>query len=73
MNNELKAELEEKLQVLKVEHKALDQRLVEIESHLSMTPQEQVEAARLKKQKLRKKDEMSMVESKLADLEKQGE
>ena len=62
------SELEEKLQVLKIEHKALDKRLIEIESHLSMTTEEQIEAARLKKQKLRKKDEMSLLKDQLEDL-----
>lgn len=69
MSDVSKSELEEKLQILKIEHQALDKRLVEIESHLSMTSEEQVEAARLKKQKLRKKDEMSIIKDKLKQLE----
>ena len=68
-NMDLKSELEEKLQILKIEHKALDKRLVEIESHLSITTEEQVEATRLKKQKLRKKDEMGIVKDKLDQFE----
>ncbi|MBN2723377.1 MAG: DUF465 domain-containing protein [Deltaproteobacteria bacterium] len=73
MYSELITELEEKLQILKVEHRALDQRLVELEKHLSMTPEEHVEAARIKKQKLKKKDEMSAIESRLHELKEQGE
>ncbi len=64
-----KSELEEKLQILKIEHLALDKRLVELESHLSMTTKEQLEAARLKKQKLRKKDEMSLIKDKLQQID----
>ncbi len=73
MSELLKSELEEKLQILKIEHQALDKRLMELESHLSMTSEEQLEAARLKKQKLRKKDEMSMVKDKLGELEESAE
>jgi len=69
MSDLLKSELEEKLQVLKIEHQALDKRLIELERHLSMTTEEQLEAARLKKQKLRKKDEMSIIKDKLNQLE----
>ncbi|MBU1534412.1 DUF465 domain-containing protein [Myxococcota bacterium] len=69
MSELLKSELEEKLQVLKIEHQALDKRLIELEKHLSMTTEEQMEAARLKKQKLRKKDEMSIIKDKLKQIE----
>jgi len=66
------ASLEERLQVLRVEHKALDQSLREIEKHLSLTPQEQQEVARIKKQKLHKKDEISRIEGLLAQMKKQS-
>ncbi len=62
---------EERLQVLRVEHRALDQRLQELEKHLSLTPLEQQEVARIKKQKLHKKDEISRLEGVLAQLAKQ--
>ncbi len=65
------ASIEERLAVLRVEHKALDQSLREIEKHLSLTPQEQQEVARIKKQKLHKKDEISRIESMLAQMKNQ--
>lgn len=72
--NDMTAEIasnEERLQVLRVEHRALDQRLQELEKHLSLTPQEQQEVARIKKQKLHKKDEITRIEGVLAQLAKQ--
>ena len=65
------AALEERLQVLRVEHRALDQRLQELDKHLSLTPLEQQEVARIKKQKLHKKDEISRIEGMLVQLKKQ--
>ncbi len=59
------AAIEERLEVLRIEHRALDQRLHELEKHLSLTPLEQQEVARIKKQKLHKKDEISRVEGHL--------
>lgn len=72
--NDVAAEIasnEERLQVLRVEHRALDQRLQELEKHLSLTPLEQQEVARIKKQKLHKKDEILRIEGVLAQLAKQ--
>lgn len=46
---------------LKAEHGQLEKRLAELESHLSLTPVEQVERAALKKQKLRIKDRLSLL------------
>ena len=66
-------EIEEKLQILKVEHKALDSRLIELEKHVSMTTEEQIEAARIKKQKLKKKDEISRLEYLLWKLDKESD
>jgi hypothetical protein len=68
MSEDLKSELEEKLQILTIEHKALDKQLNEIESHISLTSNEQFEAARIKKQKLKKKDEISYIKSKLEEI-----
>ena len=62
------ARLEEKLMRLKVEHRALDRRLEELESQVSLTTEEQLEEARLKKEKLRKKDEMAIVEARIKEL-----
>ncbi len=62
------ARLEEKLMRLKVEHRALDRRLEELEAQVSLTTEEQLEEARLKKEKLRKKDEMAIVEAKIRKL-----
>ncbi|PKN24960.1 MAG: hypothetical protein CVU65_10160 [Deltaproteobacteria bacterium HGW-Deltaproteobacteria-22] len=74
-NNDKVAEIaaiEERLQVLRVEHRALDLSLQEIEKHLSLTSQEQQEVARIKKQKLHKKDEISHIETLLAQLKQQN-
>jgi uncharacterized protein YdcH (DUF465 family) len=43
---------------LKERHGELERRLAELERHLSLTPDEQVERSRLKKEKLRTKDEL---------------
>jgi hypothetical protein len=41
---------------LRTEHRALEARIAELEAHLSLSPEEQVERVRLKKIKLAKKD-----------------
>jgi uncharacterized protein YdcH (DUF465 family) len=43
---------------LKERHGELERRLAELERHLSLTPDEQVERSRLKKEKLRTKDQL---------------
>jgi uncharacterized protein YdcH (DUF465 family) len=47
-----------RLDELKSEHARLDARLKELERHLSLSPEEQVERARLKKAKLQLKDDI---------------
>jgi uncharacterized protein YdcH (DUF465 family) len=44
---------------LRERHGELERRLAELERHLSLTPEEQIERSRLKKEKLRTKDELS--------------
>jgi uncharacterized protein YdcH (DUF465 family) len=44
---------------LKERHDELEKRLAELERHLSLTPDEQLERSRLKKEKLRTKDELT--------------
>lgn len=44
---------------LQAEHQALEARLAELDRHLSLTPEEQVERSRLKKLKLQMKDRMA--------------
>jgi len=44
---------------LKERHGELERRLAELERHLSLTPEEHVERIRLKKEKLRTKDELT--------------
>lgn len=46
------------LQALKDEHRALDQQIRELDSRPWLAPEDQVELARLKKLKLRRKDEI---------------
>lgn len=48
----------EEMAGLQERHRTLEQRLVALDRHLSLTPDEQVERARLKKEKLRIKDRM---------------
>ena len=43
---------------LKERHGELERRLAELERHLSLTPEEQMERSRFKKEKLRTKDEL---------------
>ena len=44
---------------LRERHSEIQRRLSELERHLSLTPDEQLERARLKKEKLRTKDELT--------------
>lgn len=43
---------------LRQRHDELERRLAQLERHLSLTPQEQIERSQLKKEKLRTKDEL---------------
>ena len=51
-------DLEADLTRLRERHQEADSRLRELDRHLSLSPEEQVEIARLKKQKLHLKDEI---------------
>jgi uncharacterized protein YdcH (DUF465 family) len=44
---------------LREQHGELERRLAELERHLSLTPDEQIERSRLKKEKLRMKDQLT--------------
>lgn len=55
---EKRVDISDALQRLQREHQQADLRLKELDRHLSLSPDEQVEAARLKKQKLHLKDEI---------------
>jgi uncharacterized protein YdcH (DUF465 family) len=46
---------------LKERHTEIERRLSELERHLSLTPDEQLERARLKKEKLRSKDRIAIL------------
>ena len=46
------------LQQLRDEHQALEARLSELNSHIYLTPEEQVEKKRIQKMKLAKKDQI---------------
>jgi hypothetical protein len=52
--NDLKGTLDQ----LQEQHRLADQRLRELDRHVWLSPDEQIELARLKKEKLRLKDEM---------------
>jgi uncharacterized protein YdcH (DUF465 family) len=44
---------------LRERHDELERRLAELERHLSLTPDEQLERSQIKKEKLRTKDELT--------------
>jgi uncharacterized protein YdcH (DUF465 family) len=51
---------------LKERHDEIEKRLSELERHLSLTPDEQVERVQLKKEKLRAKDRLAILSASLA-------
>jgi uncharacterized protein YdcH (DUF465 family) len=51
---------------LKDRHDEIEKRLTELERHLSLTPDEQVERSQLKKEKLRMKDRLALLSATLA-------
>jgi uncharacterized protein len=54
-----KTRTEEERSALEAEHLALEARLAELDRHISLTPEEQLERARLKKLKLATKDRIA--------------
>jgi uncharacterized protein YdcH (DUF465 family) len=50
---------------LREDHRQADARLQELARHLSLSPEEQVEMARLKKQKLHLKDEIRVLSARV--------
>jgi uncharacterized protein YdcH (DUF465 family) len=48
---------------LRQRHGELERRLAELDRHLSLTPEEQIERSRLKKEKLRMKDEITRLDA----------
>ena len=48
---------------LRARHDEIEKRLSELERHLSLTPDEQVERSQLKKEKLRAKDRLTWLSS----------
>jgi uncharacterized protein YdcH (DUF465 family) len=46
---------------LRERHGEIERRLAELERHLSLTPDEQIERSQLKKEKLRTKDRLSIL------------
>ena len=52
---------------LRKRHSKLQRRLSELDRHLSLTPDEQLERARLKKEKLRTKDRIVLLAALTAD------
>ncbi len=51
--------VDERIRQIEAHHQALEDRLKELSSHVHMTPEEQVEAAQIKKAKLKAKDELA--------------
>lgn len=58
-------ELERRLDTLRREHREMDDRIRDLSARPYLTPEDQIEVARLKKLKLRKKDELMAVASQL--------
>ena len=50
---------------LRERHSEIERRLSELERHISLTPEEQVERAGLKKEKLRSKDRIALLAQQL--------
>jgi uncharacterized protein YdcH (DUF465 family) len=50
---------ENRIDALRAEHDALEKRLAELDGHVSLTPAEHAERARIKKWKLKLKDEIA--------------
>lgn len=48
---------------LREEHQMLERRLSELSSHSFLTPTEEIEIARIKKEKLRRKDMIQLLQS----------
>jgi uncharacterized protein YdcH (DUF465 family) len=51
------------IQRLRARHDEIEKRLSELERHLSLTPEEQIERSQLKKEKLRAKDRLVLLSS----------
>ncbi len=58
-------ELQRRLDTLRREHREMDARIRDLSARPYLTPEDQIEVARLKKLKLRKKDELMAVASQL--------
>lgn len=59
------AEVEQEIVRLKERHLEIEKRLTELDRHISLTPDEQVERAGLKKEKLRSKDRIALLAQQL--------
>lgn len=53
---------EQEMVRLRERHSEIERRLSELERHISLTPEEQLERAGLKKEKLRSKDRLAVLE-----------
>ena len=53
--------VDQEIEALRAEHRALEMRLAELDGHKYLTPSEQVERAELKKLKLAKKDAIERI------------
>jgi uncharacterized protein YdcH (DUF465 family) len=59
--SETGAGTEMEMESLKARHDEIEKRLSELERHLSLTPDEQIERSQLKKEKLRAKDRLAQL------------
>ena len=58
-------EVEQEIVRLKERHWEIERRLTELDRHISLTPDEQIERAGLKKEKLRSKDRIAVLAQQL--------
>ncbi|MGD8863060.1 MAG: YdcH family protein [Myxococcales bacterium] len=62
-NHNRRPKLQSQIDHLERKHRELSQRVEELDSHMHLTPSEQVQVATLKKRKLAAKDELSHLRS----------
>jgi len=60
------SETEARISALREEHQMLERRLSELNRHVFLTPNEEMEVARIKKEKLRRKDLIQHLQSRVS-------
>lgn len=68
LNAQVNVQVAEEMDGLEKRHEELERRLADLDRHLSLTSDEQVERSRLKKEKLRVKDRLQQLGAQAARL-----